>query len=325
VAAPLRLRDALTRSALVTLANWPVVLIDFAIESLYKTALVIPVAGGAMLVSVVVGGSVRPILADGVRAAAGTILSALANAPGGLASFLLALALVAVGGSVVMFLLKAGTLSVLVAGERVATAIEREPLSYGSLARAHAYDVNTLVRGVDRFGRRMMGLGLWLSGAYGAIGVVYIAALTAAFRLSLMPGGGAVWPLVAATATGMAVIALAAVNLAFDLMRVVTVCDDLGLRRAAGRVSSFLVHDARQVIGIFAVVTGLLALAAAASLLLAASLTLVAWVPVVGFVVVPLQAAAWLVRGLLFQYMGLTAICAYAAQYRRFGGEEAES
>jgi hypothetical protein len=38
---------------------------------------------------------------------------------------------------------------------------------------------------------------------------------------------------------------------------------------------------------------------------------------VVGLVVVPLQAAAWLVRGLLFQFMGLSALAAHQA-HRRF-------
>ena len=71
-------------------------------------------------------------------------------------------------------------------------------------------------------------------------------------------------------------------------------------------------------VGIFAVVGVLFLLAAAGSLLVAAGLALVAWVPVVGLVVVPLQAAAWLVRGLLFQFMGLSALAAYQAQYRRF-------
>ena len=39
---------------------------------------------------------------------------------------------------------------------------------------------------------------------------------------------------------------------------------------------------------------------------------------VVGLAVVPLQGAAWLVRGLVFEYVDLTALAAYTAQYRRF-------
>jgi hypothetical protein len=308
----------LIRGGLVTLANWPIVLIDFAVESLYKMALVVPVVGGAMLVAVVTGGSVRPLLAEGVRAAVATTLSALADVPAAFASFIVALLLVSVGGALLMFLLKAGTLAVLVEGERKAPPVEREALRYGSLARSDAYRLETLLGGVERFGRRMMALGLWLSGAYAVLGLGYVAAMTWTVHLSVQPGFNAAWPLVAATATGSAVAALALVNLIFDLMRVVIVCEDVGLRRAAARLSTFVMRDARRVIGIFAVITGLRVVGAAASLLFAAGLAIVAWVPVIGLIVVPLQAAAWLLRGLLFQYVSVTAVCAYAAEYRRF-------
>ena len=43
----LPLRAALRRGALVTLANWPIVVIDFIVESLYKLALGVPIVGGA--------------------------------------------------------------------------------------------------------------------------------------------------------------------------------------------------------------------------------------------------------------------------------------
>ena len=49
-----------------------------------------------------------------------------------------------------------------------------------------------------------------------------------------------------------------------------------------------------------------------------AGLTFVAWVPMAGLISVPLRAAAWLVQGLLFQYLALTAVSAYQTQYRRF-------
>jgi len=34
--------------------------------------------------------------------------------------------------------------------------------------------------------------------------------------------------------------------------------------------------------------------------------------------VLPLQIAAWLVRGFVFQYLALTALCAYLTQYRHY-------
>jgi hypothetical protein len=87
---------------------------------------------------------------------------------------------------------------------------------------------------------------------------------------------------------------------------------------AVGRLQRFVVEDSRQVIGIFSVIAGVLVLATAASILAAAGLAFVAWVPVIGLVVVPLQAAAWIIRGLGFQYMELAALSAYQTQYRRF-------
>jgi hypothetical protein len=44
----------------------------------------------------------------------------------------------------------------------------------------------------------------------------------------------------------------------------------------------------------------------------------VAWVPLAGLLFVPLQVAFWIVRGLLFEYMGLVTLSAYQTQYRRF-------
>jgi hypothetical protein len=233
-------------------------------------------------------------------------------------SFVCALLLVGAGGSLVMFIVKAGTLAVLVDGERHAGEVEAEPLGFPTLARAARYGIEPMVEGIRRFGRRMMRLSLWLSVIYLIVGLAYLSALGAAFRVADRPSFGWAWPLTAVVATAAGIVTLAVVNVMFDLVRVIVVCDDCGVRIAVARLRRFLLVDARQVMGIFAVVTGLFAVAAAGSLLVAAGLTLVAWVPVIGLIVVPLQAAAWLVRGLIFQTMSLTAMAAYEAQYRRF-------
>jgi len=314
----LPLRAALTRGALVTLANWPLVLADFVIESLYKLALAVPVVGGAFMVAVLVGADVRALLAEGVRSGAELVLSALINAPRAFLSFVLAGLLVAVGGSVLMFLVKAGTLSVLIEGERRADAIEESSVRWYTLARAHAYSISLMLEGMRRFGRRAIALSLWLSVAYGVLALAYFGALDAATRLAEQPELGSVWPLVIVLATSAGFVIVTLVNLTYDLLRIIVVSDDCGVRAALRRLWAFLVADTRQVIGILAVVGTLLLLAAAVSLLVAAGLTLIAWVPFIGLIVVPLQVAAWLVRGLVFQFMGLTALAAYQTQYRRF-------
>ena len=79
--AALSLRAALKRGALVTAANWPVVLLDFAIETLYKFALTVPVAGGALLVAAVLGGDVRGLVGGGVTETVDLALATLADAP----------------------------------------------------------------------------------------------------------------------------------------------------------------------------------------------------------------------------------------------------
>ena len=126
------------------------------------------------------------------------------------------------------------------------------------------------------------------------------------------------WPLVVFLSTSAAVVLTAGVNLGYDLLRVVVVSDDCSVRVAARRLRAFMIEDARQVIGIFAVVLGVILVATAGSLLAAGGLRLVAIVPVLSLVTAPLQLAAWIVRGLLFQFFSLAALGAYAAQYRRY-------
>jgi hypothetical protein len=69
-------------------------------------------------------------------------------------------------------------------------------------------------------------------------------------------------------------------------------------------------------------VVGLILAATAASLLATAALGLVAFVPFFGLAAIPLQLLAWLLRGLVFQYLGLTSVGAYLKLYRRFSGAE---
>ncbi len=316
MSAALTLRASLVRGALVTLANWPAVVIEFAIEGLYKLSLAVPVVGGAFMVAVLAGGDVGSLFGDGVRSAAELVMSALLSAPFALGCFVVAVVLVAVGGAVLMFVVKAATLSSVVAGERRMGPLEGSRLRYADLRRAHAFSVPGLIQDIRRFGRRAAGLSLWLSAAYAVLFVGYLEALGFVFRLGSQSSWSALWPLGIAVTTSAAVGAMAVVNLAFDLIRVIFIHDDVSLRTAASRLRGFLAHGARQIVGILTVFGLVFIAAAAAALIVAAGLALVAWVPYVGFVVIPLQAAAWLVRGLLFQYLGLTTLAAYDTQYR---------
>jgi hypothetical protein len=321
--AALPLRAALERGALITLANWPVVLIDFLIESLYKLTLAVPVVGGAFMVAVLLGADVRALFADGVRSTAGVVLAALTAAPVALWSFLAAVAFVGVGGAIVMFAVKAGTLSVLVQAERGSGEPAASPSRVEWFDRARAYGGRPVLDGIQRFGRRAAMLAVALGAAYAAIAVAYVVMLSTAVTLADHPRWGALWPLLVFLATSTGVVAYTAANLTCDLLRVIVIMDDCSVRAAVRRLRTFLVADVRQVVGIFGVMGGVLALVTAASVTAAAGLYLIAWVPLVGLLIVPLQIAAWLVRSLVYQYLGLTTLAAYATQYRRFGDRAA--
>jgi len=314
----LTLRAALTRGAIVALANWQVVVIEFIAESVYKVAMGVPVVGGAFMVAVLLGADIRAILSAGLLSAAEQILMPLANAPAALLAFIAALSVVGVGGAVLMFVVKAGTLAVIVRGEATAGDLYRRAGGLAIIREARAYSLGSLLDAVRRFERRAALLALWLGVSYVGLGSVYLLAVGYGFRWAAESEWSAVWPLLVLIATSAGVVSVAALNLLFDLARVVMVTDDCSVRAAMARVRVFLMADARQVLGIFGAMGGLLLVATAASLAATAGLTLVSWVPLVGLLFVPLQVAFWIVRGLLFQYMSLTTLSAYQSQYRRF-------
>jgi len=322
MASTLPLRAALKHGALIAAANWPVVLIEFAIEALFKFTLAVPVIGGALMVAVLVGDDLGTIFGQGVRAAADLVIGSLATAPGALMSFFAAVGLVAFGGGIVMFIVKGGTLAVIVESEQTAGDIHRGPVQLDALRRAYVYDLATILDATRRFARRSGLLAAGLSLSYLIIGWGYITALGVSFRIAEQTTWASAWPLLVLVATSTSVIAVTAINLAFDLLRVIVITDDCRIRTAVRRLRAFLVADARQVLGIFGVVGLLVTAAMAVSVVTTAGLTFVAWVPFVSLIAVPLQVAAWLVRGLVFQYVGLTALAAYQTQYRRFTGPD---
>src|SRR5205814_1823146 len=176
---------------------------------------------------------------EGLQAAANRVVASLVTAPVALTSFLLAVLVVACGGALLMFGVKAGTLAVLAAGERAAPDLRRGPLKFEWFRHAHAYDVPTLLAGVKRFGRRAATLGLWLGAAYALVALTSVALLRLALRFSPgEPGGFAFWPVAIGLTTSAGLIALAGVNLAYDLLRVIVVIDDCRLGEAVRRLRS---------------------------------------------------------------------------------------
>ena len=86
-----------------------------------------------------------------------------------------------------------------------------------------------------------------------------------------------------------------------------------------------LLAEFRDLAGVFLVVVALVVAATLASALAWSGVGLIAFVPLVGLAVFPLQVAALLFRGLAFEYLGLTALGAYLALYQGFASRRAEA
>jgi hypothetical protein len=68
--------------------------------------------------------------------------------------------------------------------------------------------------------------------------------------------------------------------------------------------------------GVCLVILGLAAVATGVSVLATAALWLVGFVPFFGLTVLPLQLLAWVLRGLVFQFIALASVGAYCRLYR---------
>jgi len=105
-------------------------------------------------------------------------------------------------------------------------------------------------------------------------------------------------------------------NFLYLLTQIVIAAEDCSVGTAMRRVAQFL-HRARgPVAAVFLVVLALVVFATGASLIATAALGLISFVPLLGLTVLPLQLGAWLFRGLIFQYVGLSSLGAYLKLYR---------
>src|SRR5204863_8769104 len=139
------IKPVLKRGALVALANWPVTLIQATADSLFKLLIATPVLGGLFLVGLVIGTAPEDLLDLEWRDMAETIITSLLSHPVVLTAFLMSLAVVVVGGSLFVFLIKAGAVAVLVRGEREAGAIEQPPLHFDVVSRASRFSAELFI------------------------------------------------------------------------------------------------------------------------------------------------------------------------------------
>jgi hypothetical protein len=300
------LKLLLKRGALVTAANWPVVVIQFVADTFFKALLAVPIAGGVVLVMLLVGGAPSDLFRLDSRDIVPTLIGTLLAQPLALAAFLGALGLIAAGGSVLMVAVKAGTLTVLVAGERAAGTIEHPPLHLATITRAGCFSIERFAAGVRLLFHRYL---------------LLVAGLAVAYALSLGAYGSLVLgpplvpalegPLVLTLASLWVIGLITLVNFLYLLTQLVLAADDCPVPEALSRVSRLLVRETRPIVGVLGAILALMVLTTAASVLATAALGLIAFVPFVGLAALPLQVIAWLLRGLVFQYISLAGAAAY--------------
>jgi hypothetical protein len=121
--------------------------------------------------------------------------------------------------------------------------------------------------------------------------------------------------LAAALSAGLLVAWITIVNVLYLLTQIAIAVDGAGVVAALAAVARFIRADFPKLAGIFCVVFALVIAATLASALAWSGVGLIAFVPVVGLAVVPLQMAALVLRGLVFEYLSLTALAAYVTLY----------
>jgi hypothetical protein len=311
------LKLPIKRGALLAAANWPVVVLQFIAEATFKILLAVPIVGGTFLVALALNQDVQDVLGDDLdlRASATGVATSLLEHPVALASFLSALCIVVVGGSALMFILKGGTLAVLVEAQRHAGPLERYPVRLALLRRASRIDVDVFLRGTRRLRRRFLRLGAFLLATYLVSGAAYLAVIVAGYRAVGEEGFLVGWTVIAAVCSAVLVAWLAVVNTIYLVLQIIVAARDVSVQDAAGEAVRLIRTDTTRTLGVFVVIAGLVGVATLASIVATAGLGLISFVPFVGLAVLPLQLLAWLLRGLIFQYLGLTSAGAYLFLY----------
>lgn len=315
---PPALKASLKRGAFVAAANWPLIAVQFIAEGTLKLLLGVPVVGGIFLVVLLLGADVEDVMAGDLREIIGSVIQALGANPLALVAFGTSFLVVVLGASVLTFIVKGGTVAILAEAEAHAGPIERPPLRLAALRRANVTNIEPFLAGCRAFAPRYVKLGACLLLAYAVTAVVYLGFLVGGYALSGNSGVLLGWTFAAALASSALVVWITLINFLYLLTQMAIAVEDLGVREAMRRVAQFIRGSLREVAGIFGVVLLLVAITTMASILATAGLGLIAVLPFVGLAMVPLQLGAWVLRGVVFEYLALTALGAYLTQYRYY-------
>jgi hypothetical protein len=313
----LNLKLLLKRGALVAAANWQTVAIQFAAQTTFQVLLAVPIVGAAILVAVLLGADLANLLQGSLREIFETIADRLAAEPVAMVGFVSAFSIVLLGGSVFMFLVKGGTVDVLVTAHQKAGPIEIEAITFDAVRPAAAFTLPLFLSGCARLFKRFLALGLILMLVYALSAGLYLAFLVLGYRAAGHADLVIGWAFITALSAVMLVLWITLVNLLYLLTQIAIAMENLGLSDAARAVARFVRAEFRDLGGVFLVVLAIVFAATLVSALAWSGVGLIAFIPLVGLAVFPLQIVALLLRGLLFEYIGLTALGAYLTLYGR--------
>jgi len=313
----LNLKLLLKRGALLALANWPTVAIQFVAETTFQVLVAIPILAATVLLSVVVGADLNQLLQGGLRDIATRTAGALAAEPVALVAFGAAFSIALGAASTLMFLVKGGVLDVMLAAHESAGAFETEPISIDTIEPAACFTLRRFIDGCARLFRPYFGLGIALFVAYATTAGVYVALVVYGYRAASGVIGVVGMTFVAAGAAVVLIVWITLVNFLYLLMQIAMAADNLGVADASRAVAAFIRAEFSALAQVFLVILGLEAGATLVSALAWSGLGLIAFVPLVGLAVVPIQIVALVVRGMAFAYVGLSAAGSYLTLYRR--------
>jgi hypothetical protein len=318
---PGKARTALKRGSLIAAANWQVVAIQSVSDTTFKLLLAVPIVGGAFLVTTLLGRDLGEVLAGDLREILFGVAGTLAARPVALVSYLFGFVVVLVGGAVLMFLVKGGIVSILVLADRAAGPLERPPLRVAGFRRARLFSIEAFTAGSARLFNRYLFLGILLTVVYALVGALCLLIAYGLYRL----GGDRPLLLGSVAALGLSLFVglVTILNVFYLLAQIIIAVNDSRVSAGIREVGRFVHGEFWKLSRVFGVTVLLLLLATILSVAATWGFYLIAYVPLAGLIVLPLQLGAWLLRSLVFQYLGLTALSAYLSLYRSHSGDAA--
>jgi hypothetical protein len=311
---PGKARTALKRGSLLAAANWQVVAIQSVADTTFKLLLAVPVVGGGILVTTLLGQDFSDVLAGNLRQILFGVAGTLSARPLALASYLAGFGLVLAGGTGLMFLVKGGTVGVLALADGLAGPVERPPLRVAAFRRAMLFSIESFTAAAARLFRRYLLLGIVLTIVYVLVAAI---CLSVAYGLYVLGGDR---PLllgsIVALGVSLFVALITIVNVFYLMAQIIIAVNDSSVRAGLREVGRFVSAEFWRLSRVFGVTVLLLLFATILSVVATWGFYLIAYVPLAGLIVLPLQLGAWLLRNLVFQYLGLTALSAYLSLYR---------